>query len=347
MAKEAQIAAMVLRPMVRALIAAGVDHHALLASEGLTVEDLQSPDLRIAHGRMLRLLDACLDATGDPAFALRVGADIDLGDMGLMGQLVISARTVEDGIARAQRFGKLVHDAVEARIEQRDGLFYWYWSMRDVPMTTAAWESFAGSVISRIRMGAGLDWAPREVWFPYPAPAHTEAYERFFRCRVRFDMSNAGTVLDPAVLATTTTADVAISQLIERRAEAALASVSGAPACADQVRQVLADGLPHGAIGAEHVAHRLHTSRATLARRLSEEGTSLRAILDALRRELALAYVRDASLSLDELARRLAFADARSLRRAFVRWTGTTPMQMRAGEATGDASADTRTRENG
>jgi AraC-like DNA-binding protein len=70
-------------------------------------------------------------------------------------------------------------------------------------------------------------------------------------------------------------------------------------------------------------------SRATLTRKLAHEGTSLSAVLDGLRRELALEYVRDPDLSMEELARRLAFSDARALRRAFARWTGTTPSALR------------------
>jgi AraC-like DNA-binding protein len=52
-------------------------------------------------------------------------------------------------------------------------------------------------------------------------------------------------------------------------------------------------------------------------------------VLDALRHDLALGYLSNPAVSLEELARRLAFSDARALRRAFVRWTGTTPAEFR------------------
>jgi AraC-like DNA-binding protein len=67
-----------------------------------------------------------------------------------------------------------------------------------------------------------------------------------------------------------------------------------------------------------------------LTRRLSDEGTSIRLLHDELRRDLAFAYLRDPAIALEELARRIGFADARAFRRAFQRWTSRTPAAHRA-----------------
>jgi AraC-like DNA-binding protein len=180
-----------------------------------------------------------------------------------------------------------------------------------------------------MRFRLGPEWSPLELRFAHAEPPYRQAYERFFRCPLRFGARAHGVVFDAAVLALPNPVDTAIAELIERRAESALARLDGEPNCAERVREVLASGLPSGAIGADAVTHALHMSRATLTRKLALEGTSLSAVLDALRRELALEYVRDPRLSIEELARRLAFSDARALRRAFVRWTGTTPSALR------------------
>ena len=71
------------------------------------------------------------------------------------------------------------------------------------------------------------------------------------------------------------------------------------------------------------VAATLGMTQRTLARRLSREGTSFRAIVDEVRFEAAQQWVRE--LPSAEVAARLGFSDARSFQRAFKRWAGETP----------------------
>ncbi|WP_252366841.1 helix-turn-helix domain-containing protein [Nocardia salmonicida] len=71
-------------------------------------------------------------------------------------------------------------------------------------------------------------------------------------------------------------------------------------------------------------------SQRTLQRHLAEHGTSWRDELDLLRHERARILL-DRGHSTATIAQRLAFTDDRALRKAFHRWTGTTPTASRAG----------------
>ena len=318
-----------LRPVARALSALGCDYRSIFAAEDLTPADLDSQERRVPHSVALRMLEAAVALSGDPAFGLCAAAHADLEDIGLIGQLISTAPSVGAAIERTGRFARLLHDAAEVHGELQGDRYWWHLTLRDVPMTYAAIEALAGGTISRLRMRIGIDWAPLEMWFQYPPPPHREAYERFFRCALRFDMPQGGAVLDAKILDITSDSDAAIAELIERRAQAALDRLGGVERCADRAREVLSAALPRGEISADAVARALHMSRATLTRRLAAEDTSLTGVLDDLRRDLALEYVRDPELSMQELAQRLAFSDARALRRAFQRWTGTTPAELR------------------
>ena len=318
-----------LRPVARALLELGCDYRALLAAAGLTPDELSSGERRVPHSTALRLLEAAVAATGDPAFGLVAAARSDLADIGLMGQLISTAPSVAVALERTGRFARLLHDAAETRGERHGDRFVWQSVMRGVVMSPSASEALAGGTIARMRTRLGVEWAPSEVWFQHSAPAYVDAYRRFFRCELRFDMPANGTVFDAAILDWSMPVDRAITELIEHRAQSALEQLGGSARCADRVREVLGAGLTRGEIGADEVARALHMSRATLTRRLAAENTSVTAVLDGLRRDLALEYVRDPTLSLEELARRLAFSDARALRRAFQRWTGKTPAELR------------------
>jgi AraC-like DNA-binding protein len=69
-------------------------------------------------------------------------------------------------------------------------------------------------------------------------------------------------------------------------------------------------------------------SHRTFERRLTSEGTYL-GILDELRRDLALRYVKEATLSISKIAWLLGYGEVSAFTHAFKRWTGKTPTGMR------------------
>jgi AraC-like DNA-binding protein len=77
------------------------------------------------------------------------------------------------------------------------------------------------------------------------------------------------------------------------------------------------------------VARALATSDRSLQRRLQEEGTSFRGVVDDARRELAVGYLGDRRMTVAEVAYLLGYSEASAFVRAFKRWTGKTPGEMR------------------
>jgi AraC-like DNA-binding protein len=66
-----------------------------------------------------------------------------------------------------------------------------------------------------------------------------------------------------------------------------------------------------------------------LIRRLENEGTTFKEILDDIRRRLALNYVGSRDLDLNNTAFLLGFSHATAFHRAFKRWTDQTPLEYR------------------
>jgi AraC-like DNA-binding protein len=60
------------------------------------------------------------------------------------------------------------------------------------------------------------------------------------------------------------------------------------------------------------------------------EGTSYFELLDAARKERALLLLRDAELTLEQVAERVGYSELSNFTRAFKRWTGTTPKRFRS-----------------
>jgi AraC-like DNA-binding protein len=109
-----------------------------------------------------------------------------------------------------------------------------------------------------------------------------------------------------------------------------LAELPRAHSLTERVRELLAAQLPHGpSLG--QIARQVSMSERTLARHLEDEGTTYKALLEDLRRRLALRYVRRSELPFAEIAGLLGFSQAAAFHRAFRRWTGKTPLEYRRG----------------
>ncbi len=77
------------------------------------------------------------------------------------------------------------------------------------------------------------------------------------------------------------------------------------------------------------IARYLMLSEATLRRRLKDEGVSYQALKDLCQRRMAEYYLKNTNSGIEEIARQLGFSNAASFRRAFFRWTATTPAKLR------------------
>ncbi|WP_211097126.1 helix-turn-helix transcriptional regulator [Aliishimia ponticola] len=98
---------------------------------------------------------------------------------------------------------------------------------------------------------------------------------------------------------------------------------------AARVRQALVEGLPGGQVTIDQIARKLALSKRSLQRRLSEEGASFKDVLEDTRRALALSYLQNSTMSIEEIALLLGFRDRTSFFRAFRSWTGQTPKSVR------------------
>jgi AraC-like DNA-binding protein len=72
-------------------------------------------------------------------------------------------------------------------------------------------------------------------------------------------------------------------------------------------------------------ARLLHMTPRTLHRRLVDEGSSFREILESVRHTLAVAHLRAGKFSIEEVAYVLGYSDLSNFRRAFKRWESIPP----------------------
>lgn len=97
----------------------------------------------------------------------------------------------------------------------------------------------------------------------------------------------------------------------------------------NQVRAHIQQDLIHGEPNLEKVALDLHMSPCTLSRRLKSHDITFTQLIDQVRYELAKHYIQQKNLPISEVAFLLGYSEVSAFSRAFKRWFGCTPRQLR------------------
>ena len=166
--------------------------------------------------------------------------------------------------------------------------------------------------------------------FPYSAPPHAEAYRVLFDGPTRFDADDAAIRFDARYLALPIKRDeAAMNQMLQRALPIQVRPYRRDRLLVQRVRQVLLS-QPQDAHNADDLAALLHTSARTLHRQLKEEGATLQALKDEVRRERAMALLQRTNRPIKQIAAATGFLNEKSFIRAFKTWTGMAPGEWRA-----------------
>ena len=96
----------------------------------------------------------------------------------------------------------------------------------------------------------------------------------------------------------------------------------------DQVRMLIL-ARPGYFPDVDYVAEKMELSTRTLRRRLKNEGTSFRDLLEEIRYGLAREYLTDTDLPMDEISSLLGYTESGNFSHAFRRWAGIAPSAWR------------------
>jgi AraC-like DNA-binding protein len=250
-----------------------------------------------------------------------------------VGYAVINSPTLGDALSRAVRYHMIWNEGAEFKLET-DGeqvrLAYHYVDLngagcrQDCEMTLALIMSFGRRV-------TGVDWTPREVRFQHSEPADTSEHRRIFRAPLSFEKPVSELVFESRVLELPLAeADPGLCVVLDRQVEGLLAKLPRRGGLSDGVRALLRQAINGGDPGLEAISQQLGLSPRTLQRKLKEEHTSHQDLLDEMRRDLSVSYLREPEMAICEVAYLLGFSEPSAFHRAFRRWTGTTPRAYRA-----------------
>lgn len=328
----ANIPAFLIRSLAATLDDMGLDAGRLLVGLGVTMADLADPACRLSFRQGREIILRAMKLARDRALGLETGIREKITSVGLVGYAMLTAPTVGDAV----RLGLELQKDTGSMLEFDTRL-----SGQRVAVTAAsrfndpeihvflveeAFASFMGIGLAL----AGERFRPHMIELAYPPPRHAAEYNRVFGCEIRFGQMENCFFFDPVWYGQPLdTADpFGHRQLLDFLAFNRARS-RGAAEVIESVERVLRPRLtvPYPI---SSVARELGMSERTLRRRLAESGVSYQAVLDGLKKNRALELLANPRMSIEQIAFAVGFTDPHNFRRAFRRWTGSTPGALRS-----------------
>jgi AraC-like DNA-binding protein len=286
-------------------------------------------DVPVSMHQQLSLLRAASGIAGDPLIAVRVGLGLHPTSYGIAGLALLSSASLRHALQVVIEYGALLCLKVQVTLELSGGEarlvlnncfaltpgLLQLCSQLEVAKLCTLLRDLSGCRVDRVELASPPELRPQlEALLGAPVLCGTDT------SYVSFDSALLDAPLPQADATTHQSCLHSCNELI-----------SSLRRCRDIRRRVR--GMVVSANGTvptlSQIASRLFLSTRTLRRRLEDAQTSYQEIVGEARRDLAVRYLTQTSLSTEAIAEILGYSDTANFRQAFKRWTGECPQQYR------------------
>ena len=287
---------------------------------------------RLPNRVVRKMWDRAGQLSKDPAFGIRVGANVGKLHLDMFAHAWLASDTLIDALNCMIRYEDMMNSGITDIRCEKSGADYIisesYPNAADYPGKLAIDMSISGIVhLSRIARGKPIYATRLEIYAPNDAPL--DIYSDLVHGPiVRSDERNALFLPGDDLEAPLPGAVPEIVDAVRQIAERYLRSFD-TNRVSFRVRELIIKMLPSGPVDQKTVARKLNRSLSSLQRQLGSEGMSYREILEDTREQMARSYLEEDRYSQTQIAFMLGYSDQSNFSRAFKRWTGQSPGEFR------------------
>lgn len=326
-----------LATVIDAVAGRGIAPEAALDRTGLTLAEVRDPHTLTSIGQYLIACENIVagGAEFDDAFA--IGSRLHLSAYGMYGYALMCSPTMRDFFDFAVRYQPLATPTVRLEWRAEGDVAIWHFReiYRDVmssDVRTFLVRQQMKMTYTHIRDTAGTDNLPVRALFALDEDAHSAADERELSCACLYGQAANELHYPIGILDQTPELGNRLTRaMLEETCERLIGQSRISSGLSGEVYQLLLNA-PSQFPSMTAIAEQLGLQERTLRRRLALEDSSYGAIVDDVRRKLAIEYLQTTRMSVDDIAWKVGFSDSANLRRAIRRWAGKTIAEVRAGK---------------
>lgn len=314
----------------------GLDADALLRQVGLDLSTVTDPMARYPARSGLAFWQLVNEAAGEELIGLEAALESVPLTLNDLAYALMASENLGQMYARLARYAHVVSDAGQVSFSMGSGAGHLSIngdpSLLGTASSDTVWSIFDYAmliVVRGSRMIYGREFMPLELHLQRPRPKDHARYEKLFRCVPLYGCEDNVMVVDMATLQRPLSfANLAVVRASEDAMERYRHDWQG-QGLTGQIAAVLKELLPSGEPRQVDVAQRLSLTLRSFQRRLADQQTCYRDVLNETRHQLAVAYLGSQQYSVGEVAFLLGFSEVSAFTRAFKRWTGSSPRSWR------------------
>jgi AraC-like DNA-binding protein len=317
------------------LIDQGCSAAEILKNVNLTPDVVHSPKARISLADLMTACENAIRFSNDPHLPYRIGTSVHISAYGMYGFAILCCPDFRKAMAFAELYHALAAPLATIEFTEEEGVASWVIepnprAATDPQVYRFITEMQIGIHISLMRDIMGPAFTPDRINLAYPEAHDFGLPADQIGCRLGFASPTnqivfQSTWLDQAANLGNRTTYPAVVALCDDL----LNDLKSRVGVAGEIRALLIRDITNPPTLAA-IAKLLEVSDRSLRRQLREQGISFRGLLDELRMQVAVKYLRTTRLANEDIALALGFSDAANFRRAFRRWTNKSPSQVRA-----------------
>lgn len=323
-----------LTKIVDLLGAEGISPTDALSGVQISKEALSSTATRVSLNQVIEFFRNAARLTRNPRFAYQAGLRFHVTTFGMYGFAILCSTNFRQTISFAIKYHQLATPVTEISFKEEGGLGVWTFVPIPHPKVDALLYKFMVELSLAICMSLHRDvmsslFVAREIHVTYSPPDNAPMYPEAFGCEVLFSQSGNKLVFDAGWLDRTPQfGDELTYSAVLKLCDELMEEMQLNIGLAGKVREQLLVNLMRPT-SFDAIAGYLNMTTRTLRRKLHEENTSFRQLTNELKMQVAIKYLRDTDLTIEDIAYALGFSDSANFRQAFRRWTKARPREFR------------------
>lgn len=329
------VKASVLEGLVELLTSYGINASDVLAKARIPEGAVTDPEAFISYRAYTIVLELAAHESGMEHFGLLLARKRSVAVFGLLWSAMSKTQDIRSALGILIRYFRYHNGGAVVGLKTEAGLATLSYSPKPSSSQVTRQEVDLGCAygVDIMRLLCGDRWQARSMHFVHSAPPNIKPFQQYFDCPVYFNEAFNGIVFDTSLLSIELADnDQRILDILQQYLDSV--EDTSPETYLDRVKKITKTCMLTGDCSIDAVAHGLSTSRRSLQRELADHDCTFKQLLQEVRFTEATRFLRESSMSMNQIADILAYADLSSFSRAFSRHYSCSPKRWQAANRT-------------
>lgn len=329
----------VLAGIARDLRRQGAPVEQLLRKHLILPQSLQDPYQPLPLARFVRFMEDAACVLGDVSLGARIGTRLQPQEMGAIEVIFLTAPTLQTALTQLAAFHPVLQGGTQTELNLTPPGPEYLYKIVDPQISPRRQDAelTLATLCTAIRVLIGSCWSPLEVHFEHEraSPQAEHTLSQLFRAPVRFAQPANRVFISPQDLSRPIAQTLSGAPHLEQHLMDLMSHERGFDSCTSQVIHLIGRRLGKAEINVRSIAREMGLSARTLQRRLAQEGTTLRRLVQQHRTHVVDQLLQDDGTTLASIAHDVGYSDGTTFSRAFKSWKGRSPRDHRQSRRAG------------